>query len=454
MNLSRQSRAAFTLIELLVMIAVVAILIGLLLAAVQKVRAAAARTQCINNNKQIGLAVQNYTGTFQSALPALSSDVANPKYGKYNGGIFVTLLPFLEQDVLFNNGAMRLPISTWAAPIPPSTTEPFSYSAPGSEGAPLYNQNLKVYVCPSDDTVTRGFPVNQSGANKANAPYYFPWAACSYAANYQVFGAVSDYAVVTTPGAILENGNSAHSPYNIASIPDGTSNTIFFGEVFAACGTTAGSVWAYPGIANYSGSQYGGNGTSAPPLNTAAGLYQGCYPPIGANGLGDTATTTNSPYWMPTFANNNLNYGFVDGAGGSSGYTITNFVQTANDGYHGSIFLNNTNPGDLNSGHSPFMPAPAQITSSSPPSNSPIGWNVYPPAVPYPGAFLQYWDAPPQTGIRPAQCDKSRLQSFHTAAVVVTMGDASAHTVNGNVSQPTWYSLISPADGIPLGSDW
>ena len=96
MNLSRQSRAAFTLIELLAMIAIVAILIGLLLVAVQKVRESAARTQCINNMKQIGLAVHNYTGTYQGALPALSSDIANPKYGKYNGGIFVTLLPFLR----------------------------------------------------------------------------------------------------------------------------------------------------------------------------------------------------------------------------------------------------------------------------------------------------------------------------------------------------------------------
>jgi type II secretory pathway pseudopilin PulG len=454
MNLSRQSRAAFTLIELLAMVAIVAILIGLLLVAVQKVRESAARTQCINNMKQICLAVHNYTSTYQGALPALSSDLANPKYGKYNGGIFVTLLPYLEQEILLNSGALSLPASTWAAPIPPSTTRPFSYSPPGSQGAPLYNQNLKVYVCPTDNTVSRGFPANQSGSNTANAPYYFPWSACSYAVNYQVFGAVSDYAVVIVPGATFERGNSAFSPYNIASIPDGTSNTVFFGEVFGACGTTAGSVWAYPGIANYSGSQYGGDGTSTPPLNTAAGVYQGTYPPIGANGLGDTATITNSPFWMPTFANSNLNYGFVHGAGGSTGYTITNFTLSPNDGYHGSIFLNNTNPGDNNSGNSPFMPAPAQIAATSPASGSPIGWNRYPPAVPYPGAFLQYWDAPPQFGITAAQCDKSRLQSFHSAGVVVTMGDGSVRTVSGNVSQPTWYSVISPADGIPLGSDW
>jgi prepilin-type N-terminal cleavage/methylation domain-containing protein len=464
MNLSRRSRSAFTLIELLVVIAIIAILIGLLLPAVQKVREAAARTQCINNNKQIGLAVHNYASAYQNALPPLTSDILKPKYGSYNGGLYMTLLPFLEQEVLFNNGAMLVPRATWAGPIPPSTIRPFvgnPVGKPSLATPPVYNQTLKVYVCPADNTVVNGFGANQNqtiistSGTPAAPPYIFPWAACCYAANYQVFGTVSGYAgVIAGP---VPGGNAAGPSFNIGNIPDGNSNTVFFGEVFAACTNTAGSVWAYPGIANYSSTNYGPTGTVFPALDTTpADAGYGSYNPVGINGLGDTALVTNSRYWMPCFANNNQNYGFTAGAGGQTGYTITNFVNTAHDGYNGSIFLSNANPGDGNS-TGPFQPAPAQITATSPTTNlPPIGWNVYPynTGVPYPGAAMQYWDAPPQVGITQAQCDKSRLQSFHTNAVIVTLGDGSSRVVNGSISQPTWYAAISPADGNPLGSDW
>jgi prepilin-type N-terminal cleavage/methylation domain-containing protein len=472
MNPSRRSRSAFTLIELLVVIAIIAILIGLILPAVQKVREAAAQAQCINNNKQIGLAIHNYAGANLGALPALTSDLAKVKYGAYNGGIFVTLLPFLDQEVLFNNGAMALPNSTWAGPVPPGTVKPFGIATPSLATPPVYNSQLKVYVCPADNTVSQGYPANQNqllisatGTPPA-PPYTFPWAACCYAANYQVFGTVSGYSGIVVgppPG-----GNSAGPTFNLSNIPDGTSNTVFFGEVFAACTNTAGSVWAYPGIANFSGTQYGGNGTLTPPLNTAVGPLQGAYPPIGVNSMGDTNGQTNSMFWMPVFANNNQNYGFVNGAGGSSGYTVLNLASGTTNGYRGSIYLNNTNPGDADStgpfvvtGPSPSPGSnggPAQITATQPAVSGqyPTGWNVCPynTGVAYPGSFMQYWDAPPQTGILQSQCDKSRLQSFHTAAVVVAMGDGSVRTVGPSVTQGTWYAVISPADGNPPGPDW
>jgi prepilin-type N-terminal cleavage/methylation domain-containing protein len=465
MNLSRRSRSAFTLIELLVVIAIIAILIGLLLPAVQKVREAAARTQCINNNKQLGLAVHNYASAYQNALPALTADLLKTKYGAYNGGIYVTLLPFLEQEVMFNNGCLLLPNSTWCAPIPPNTILPMSYSAPGTAGAPVYNQNLKVYVCPADNTVTAGYANNQNvtliaGTNPTPPPYYYPWAACSYAANYQVFGGVNGFSSPPIPGFPSPGGNSAGPSFNIGNIPDGTTNTVFFGEVFSACTTTAGSVWAYPGIYYYSGTNYGGNGTVTPPLNTAAGPLQGVYPPIGTNGMADAPTQLipQSRLWMPTFANNNPNAGWVAGAGGQTGYTVQNGKKTTPSGYNGSIFLNNTNPGDPQipqawvltaNGDPANNMAPFQITANSRAAASSTGvdsgWNV---------TSGLYWDAPPQSGIIQSQCDKARLQSFHTAAVVVCMGDGSTRVVNTSINQATWYSAISPADGIPLGSDW
>ena len=207
------SRRAFTLIELLVVIAIIAILIGLLLPAVQKIREAANRMKCSNNLKQIGLAAHNYNDT-NSALPpgylATTTYVDGETDTSPGWGWAAHLLPFLEQDNLFRQINLNQPIGGSAAAA----------------------KVLPGFLCPSDPVPAAAFAVPDAfGATVATV------APTSYVGC--IGGDETETTDQTGMGVFYRN-----SAVRLTDITDGTSQTLMVGErawSFAR-GTWAGAV--------------------------------------------------------------------------------------------------------------------------------------------------------------------------------------------------------------------
>ncbi|MEN6496726.1 MAG: DUF1559 domain-containing protein [Thermoguttaceae bacterium] len=263
--MANRTRSAFTLVELLVVITIIGILMALLLPAVQAAREAARRSQCQNNLKQIGLALQNYhsqwnffppssywSPTATDADKAHIQDLNNPNLRE---NWVITILPFLEQQPLYDKFDRSQPI-------------------PNSANASARAMQLAVMLCPSDSYNRSPF---MGSANSGTNQMGDNWARGNYAANATLSFMTWNNHTNEANGAFLESAGwkskfrrgvmGANVSIGIDGMFDGTTNTVLIAEIragvvpFDSRGTWAMSggpsaLWAHGG---YSGDDYGPN---------------------------------------------------------------------------------------------------------------------------------------------------------------------------------------------------
>jgi prepilin-type N-terminal cleavage/methylation domain-containing protein/prepilin-type processing-associated H-X9-DG protein len=192
-------RRGFTLIELLVVIAIIAVLIALLLPAVQAAREAARRSQCTNNLKQIGLAVQNYISSNDSLPPHGMNQPASatPTYNDFS--MKARILPYMEQQVIWN-----------------SFNQSFDFNT--SQNATAGANNISAFLCPSDSNFIQRVGTTYNGKDFGDTNYYN-----NLGTLISLNGGMLD-----GPAYIM--GSTFGGTVTLARVTDGTSNTAIFSE--------------------------------------------------------------------------------------------------------------------------------------------------------------------------------------------------------------------------------
>jgi hypothetical protein len=255
---------------LLVVIALIAVLIGMILPAVQKVRESDHRARCQNNMKQIALGFIKTANDHDGLLP--------PGIGWYNGNAYGTagfhLLPYIEQKPLYNS-------AKWGDTFYPIAT-------------PTYQKPIDTFICPSDSTVEDNGVVTLDGT---------PWGASSYAVNAQVFCQV--HGAEAGPYRYYMESPQGKRRYPVG-LPDGTSQTIFIAEKYASGsdgGRRGGSLWAYSVL-----------GSDSLPMHSTFAISWSSYT------IGPTSKFQVQPRpdrcdpWLASTAHRAMNVGMADGS--------------------------------------------------------------------------------------------------------------------------------------------
>jgi type II secretory pathway pseudopilin PulG len=449
---ARRTRSGFTLIELLVLIALALLVGGLLLAAMSKVRGSAGRTQCMNNLKQIVLAVHNCNDTYTRLPPGVGTMPPVPAGTNplpNFGNAFFFLTPFMEANVVYKGaagmtaapgGAVAGQANDGTAPLPKGVGGNYT----GTNWAGFNNSfstPIRNFQCPSDpsmppegvsaDTTLAGYIGSTSVDAKGKDGYFTKWGLSSYAFNAQIFMAVDQNpadsgpagrptgafggAGTTAGGKYHENGGTAGKPLGYGyfnpdpgmlagldsratlarSFPDGLSNTILACERYARC-TSENTELAQP--FHVGGGYWAYDGVDR--LDGAApsicfGSNAGINKPTATSGwLPASYTTTKKPEPTPVFPF--FSWTLWDGPG-TEYYKAGNMIS---------------------------------IGPASKPLFKPM---------PFAG--------------EKSQCDP-RLASTGHDTMQAALADGSVRSIAPGISGETWWYACTPAGGETLGADW
>ncbi len=300
----QKHRSAFTLIELLVVIAIIAVLIALLLPAVQSAREAARRIQCVNNLKQIGLALHNYqssTGGFPIGHTQVQVYSGNDYSAWVGWSAQAMMLPYLELNVVYNSCNFA------------HTGFGFTFTPGDAINSTAAYTRINAFICPSN-------PISNGSAKIFYAPNV-PVTPTDYAGS---MGTTShDLTQGQATPALAQSTNKAYPTngifacwmsYDIRDVTDGTSNTIAFGE------------WCSQNYSNPTGRARGVGVENVPDSNPSGRQDSaGANPAAILAGLNNCTIAWNSPT-----ANLDNELGAMWSLG-EQGYSMMNFIQVPND---------------------------------------------------------------------------------------------------------------------------
>ncbi len=242
---TRLGGAGFTLVELLVVIAIIGILIALLLPAVQAAREAARRTQCTNNLKQMGIALHNYHDSLASLPPGgiwWTNNTGAANWALNRGSMLAHILPYMEQEPLYEAFDLSLPLAYQQFATPPSSGSPY-----------IAGTLLSVYKCPTDDSPEWNDETINGIAAGNLAMFSYAASKGPTATGDNSAGSCPERAVWIAYALSTDDSNPA-GPFTrmgrnycaeFPDIRDGLSNTIFVGEVRGDCALPIQRGWAH-----------------------------------------------------------------------------------------------------------------------------------------------------------------------------------------------------------------